>query len=52
MNIDLTGKKLFITGGHGGIGSAICERFSSSGAAVEAPSSKDLNLTDESAIDE
>lgn len=50
MNISLEGHTLFITGGHGGIGRAICERFSASGAEVIAPSSKEMNLLDESSI--
>lgn len=52
MQIDLTGKKLFITGGQGGIGSAICERFSSVGSEIIAPSSKEMNLCREESIAE
>ncbi len=51
MNIDMTGHTLLITGGHGGIGRAICECFSSCGAEVIAPSSRDMNLLNEAAID-
>lgn len=52
MNIDLTGKTLFLTGGSGGIGSAIKEIFSEAGATVIAPTSTEMNLLSEEAINE
>jgi NAD(P)-dependent dehydrogenase (short-subunit alcohol dehydrogenase family) len=36
MSNQLQGKTAFVTGGSGGIGTAICERFASEGARVIA----------------
>jgi 3-oxoacyl-[acyl-carrier protein] reductase len=44
-------KNLFITGGNGEIGKAIAEVFSSQGFSVMAPSSKDLDCSDNNSID-
>lgn len=49
--MNLNGRVLFITGGKGGIGSAICKSFSEAGADVIAPSSSEMNLQSESSID-
>ena len=38
--------KVFVTGGHGGIGSAVCEKFAREGYEVTAPGSKELDLSD------
>lgn len=38
--------KILVTGGNGGIGSAICEMFSSRGHTVVAPSRNELNLSE------
>lgn len=37
---------ILITGGHGGIGQAVCKRFLRGGYAVTAPDSKELDLND------
>ena len=50
IELELSGKLLFITGGRGGIGSAICKRFSEAGAEVVAPSSSELNLSSEASV--
>lgn len=42
--------KVFLTGGNGGIGSAIKEKFLAGGHEVIAPSSKELDLSDMNAI--
>lgn len=43
-------KRLVITGGTGGLGSAIADRFRRDGWAVEAPGRKDLDVRDKQAI--
>ena len=50
--IDLNGKILLITGGGGGIGSAICKTFKEAGATVIAPTSSELNLLSNDSIRE
>ena len=52
MDLMLQGKTLFITGGRGGIGSAICESFSNEGVQIIAPTSKELDLHSSCAIRE
>ena len=42
--------KVFVTGGHGGIGSAVCEKFAREGYEVTAPGSKELDLSDLAAV--
>jgi len=42
--------KVFITGGNGGIGSAIKEKFISGGHSVTAPGSRELDLSDLNAV--
>jgi GDP-L-fucose synthase len=44
-------KTVFITGGKGFIGRNLCESFEESGYRVLAPSSSELNLLDEMAVD-
>ena len=41
MDLDLTGKTAFVTGGSGGIGAAICARFAAEGARVVAADLRD-----------
>ncbi len=48
--MDFSGKKVFITGGNGGIGKVICEHFIEAGADVLAPSSSEMNLITEESI--
>ena len=48
--IDLSGQILLITGGSGGIGSAICKSFEEAGADIIAPSSTELDLRSEDSI--
>lgn len=43
--------KVFLTGGNGNIGSAIKEKFLARGDVVVAPSSRELDLADQAAID-
>ncbi len=43
-------KHLFLLGGHGAIGSAIKSEFEKNGYTVTAPSSKELDLSDSSAL--
>ena len=50
-SIDLSGKTLLITGGSGGIGSAICKSFAQAGAAVIAPEPTEMDLLSEASID-
>ena len=50
--IDFCGKVLFITGGRGGIGNAICKSFREAGADIIAPTSSELNLLSETSIEE
>ena len=45
-------KTLFLTGGSGGIGSAIAEKFRSQGYKIIAPRSKELNLADPNSIED
>ncbi len=49
--INLKGRQLFITGGRGGIGSAICEGFRDAGAEVIAPPSSELDLASQESIE-
>ena len=49
--IDMTGKKVLITGGSGGIGSSICESFLEAGAEIIAPSSSEMDLRSNESID-
>jgi len=50
--LQLEGKRAFITGASGGIGSAIKEVFELNGVLVVAPERKDLDLADRESIDE
>ncbi|SFQ23946.1 Enoyl-(Acyl carrier protein) reductase [Lachnospiraceae bacterium XBB1006] len=45
MDFEFIGKTLFLTGGRGGIGSVIKDRFISAGATVIAPTSDELDLS-------
>ena len=50
MEFDFSHNTLFLTGGGGGIGSAIKESFLKSGATVISPYSTEMNLLDEDSI--
>lgn len=50
MNINLEGKRAFVTGGDGGIGSVICERLKACGAEVIAPGMDEMDLSSEASI--
>lgn len=44
--------RAFVTGGRGGIGSAVCEKFTREGHEVVAPGSNELDLSDLGAVKE
>lgn len=50
--MDLNEKTVFLTGGRGGIGSSIRKVFQDAGAEVIAPTSKELDLLSEDAIND
>ncbi len=51
MEIDYTGKTVFITGASRGIGQAIANSFVEAGACVIAPKRKELDLSDQEKVD-
>lgn len=50
MNMDFTGKKIFITGGSRGIGAGICKAFEKFGGEITAPARSCMDLSSEESI--
>jgi len=50
MDSDFSGRHVFVTGGHGALGSSVVKLLRERGATVHAPEPRELELTDEAAV--